>query len=119
MGLPQYSENMPEHPIIFIKPSTSVIGTGQNIKYPSIGEHVDIEAELALVISKVSKNIDKNKWMEHVLGITIANDLSERCSSRGRQVILQELKVLILSVHSDHIYKLNLWIHLSFKLNRT
>ena len=37
MGLPEYSENMPENPIIFIKPSTSVIGSGQNIKYPSIG----------------------------------------------------------------------------------
>ena len=78
MGLPEYSENMPENPIIFIKPSTSVIGSGQNIKYPTIGEHVDIEAELALVILKVSKNIDKNNWMDHVLGITIANDLSER-----------------------------------------
>ena len=78
MGLPEYSENMPENPIIFIKPSTSVIGSGQNIKYPTIGEDVDIEAELALVISKVSKNIDKNNWMDHVFGITIANDLSER-----------------------------------------
>ena len=78
MGLPEYSENMPESPVIFIKPSTSVIGSGQKIKYPTIGEHVDIEAELALVISKVSKNIDKNNWMDHVLGLTIANDLSER-----------------------------------------
>ncbi|PDH62033.1 MAG: hypothetical protein CND04_02175 [Candidatus Actinomarinales bacterium MED-G02] len=78
MGLPEYSENMPEFPVIFIKPSTSVIGSGQKVKYPTIGEHVDIEAELALVISKVSKNIDQNNWMDHVLGLTIANDLSER-----------------------------------------
>ena len=78
MGLPEYSDNLPEHPIIFIKPSTSVIGSGQKIKYPSIGEHVDHESELALVISKVSKNIDRNNWKDHVLGFTIANDLSER-----------------------------------------
>ena len=78
MGLPEYSENMPDFPVIFIKPSTSVIGSGQKVKYPTIGEHVDIEAELALVISKVSKNIDQNNWMDHVLGLTIANDLSER-----------------------------------------
>lgn len=57
MGLPEYSDNLPEHPIIFIKPSTSVIGSGQKIKYPSIGEHVDHESELALVISKVSKTL--------------------------------------------------------------
>ena len=78
MGLPEYSENMAEFPVIFIKPSTSVIGSGQKVKYPAIGEHVDIEAELALVISKVSKNIDRKNWKDHVLGLTIANDLSER-----------------------------------------
>ena len=78
MGLSEYSENMPEYPVIFIKPSTSVIGSGQNIKYPRIGKHVDLEAELGLVISRVSKNIDKKNWMNHVLGLTIANDLSER-----------------------------------------
>ena len=33
MGLPEYSSNLPEHPVIFIKPSTSVIGSGQKIKY--------------------------------------------------------------------------------------
>mgnify|MGYP003323288253 CR=1 FL=1 len=68
----------PENPVFFIKPSTSVIGTGESIVYPAIGKHVDHEAELALVISKVSKNISRENWTEHVLGLTAANDLSER-----------------------------------------
>ena len=55
-----------------------VIGTGQNIIYPKIGQHVDHEGELALVISKISKNISKENWTDHVLGFTNANDLSER-----------------------------------------
>ena len=54
------------------------IGTGQNIIYPKIGQHVDHEGELALVISKISKNVSKENWTDHVLGFTNANDLSER-----------------------------------------
>ena len=77
MGLPGY-EYQADNPVFFIKPSTSVIGTGQNIIYPKIGQHVDHEGELALVISKISKNISKENWTDHVLGFTNANDLSER-----------------------------------------
>ena len=91
-GLPGY-EYQAENPVFFIKPSTSVIGTGQNIIYPKIGQHVDHEAELALVISKVSKNISRENWTEHVLGLTAANDLSERVH-KAKQVTLQEQRVL-------------------------
>lgn len=77
MGLPGY-QYQADNPVFFIKPSTSVIGTGQNIIYPKIGQHVDHEGELALVISKISKNISKENWTDHVLGFTNANDLSER-----------------------------------------
>ena len=68
----------PDNPVFFIKPSTSVIGPGEPIVYPSIGKHVDHEAELAVVIGKLSKNLDKDNWSDNVLGYTIANDLSER-----------------------------------------
>lgn len=68
----------PENPVFFIKPSTSVIGPGESIVYPPIGKHVDHEAELAIVIGKLSKNLEKDNWMDNVLGFTIANDLSER-----------------------------------------
>ena len=68
----------PENPVFFIKPSTSVIGAGESIVYPAIGKHVDHEAELAVVIGKISKNLDRDSWSENVLGYTIANDLSER-----------------------------------------
>jgi 2-keto-4-pentenoate hydratase/2-oxohepta-3-ene-1,7-dioic acid hydratase in catechol pathway len=68
----------PNNPVFFNKPSTSVIGTGESIIYPPIGQHVDHEAELAIVIGKLSKNLTKDNWMESVLGFTIANDLSER-----------------------------------------
>ena len=68
----------PDNPVFFIKHSTSVIGPGEPIVYPSIGKHVDHEAELAVVIGKLSKNLGKDNWSDNVLGYTIANDLSER-----------------------------------------
>ena len=55
-----------------------MIGPGEPIVYPSIGKHVDHEAELAVVIGKLSKNLGKDNWSDNVLGYTIANDLSER-----------------------------------------
>ena len=76
LGVHDYSA--PRNPVFFNKPSTSVIGTGESIIYPQIAQHVDHEAELAIVIGKISKNLTPANWSEHVLGITIANDLSER-----------------------------------------
>ena len=76
MGVLDY--HAPDNPVFFIKPSTSVIGPGEPIVYPSIGKHVDHEAELAVVIGKLSKNLGKDNWSDNVLGYTIANDLSER-----------------------------------------
>ena len=76
LGVHDYTA--PNNPVFFNKPSTSVIGTGESIIYPPIGQHVDHEAELAIVIGKLSKNLTKDNWMDNVLGFTIANDLSER-----------------------------------------
>ena len=76
LGVHDYSA--PRNPVFFNKPSTSVIGTGESIIYPKIAQHVDHEAELAVVIGKLSKNLNSENWREHVLGYTIANDLSER-----------------------------------------
>jgi len=76
LGVHNYTA--PSNPVFFNKPSTSVIGTGENIIYPKIAQHVDHEAELAVVIGKLSKNLTHDNWIEHVLGFTIANDLSER-----------------------------------------
>lgn len=72
----QSAEHLP--PTIFIKPSTSVIGPGAPIKIPEFATNVEFEGELAVVISKVSKNIDPEKWQDHVVGFVICNDVSSR-----------------------------------------
>ncbi|MEA2101030.1 MAG: fumarylacetoacetate hydrolase family protein [Thermodesulfobacteriota bacterium] len=69
---------IPEEPAIFFKPPSSIIGTRQNIIYPSQSSHVDYEAELAVVISKRCKNIVPDKAGEYIWGYTCLNDVTAR-----------------------------------------
>ncbi len=68
----------PESPIIFLKPSTSVIGTGDAIRIPAGSGRVDHEVELAIVIGRPARDVPRERAMEHILGYTIANDVSSR-----------------------------------------
>lgn len=69
----------PEQPILFLKATTSIVGHEGNIILPSAGpDHVDYEAELALIISRKAKNIKPAEVMDYILGYTCANDVSAR-----------------------------------------
>jgi 2-keto-4-pentenoate hydratase/2-oxohepta-3-ene-1,7-dioic acid hydratase in catechol pathway len=68
----------PEAPVIFIKPSTSVIGPGEAIVYPRKAARVDYEAELAVVIGKKCRNISTADAQKAILGYTCLNDVTER-----------------------------------------
>jgi 2-keto-4-pentenoate hydratase/2-oxohepta-3-ene-1,7-dioic acid hydratase in catechol pathway len=68
----------PSTPMIFIKPSTSVIGTGDTIKLPADAGRVEHEAELAIVINQPAKDVPRERAMEIVLGYTCGNDVSDR-----------------------------------------
>jgi 5-carboxymethyl-2-hydroxymuconate isomerase len=67
-----------KNPLIFMKPSTSIINEGTSIILPEFSEEVHHETELALLIGKRGKNIPKGKWKEHVVGVGIALDLTLR-----------------------------------------
>jgi 2-keto-4-pentenoate hydratase/2-oxohepta-3-ene-1,7-dioic acid hydratase in catechol pathway len=69
---------VPETPIIFLKPSTSVIGAGDTIRLPRDSARVDHEAELAVVIGRPARNVDAAMALSHVLGYTVANDVTAR-----------------------------------------
>lgn len=73
----------PAEPLIFLKPSTSVIGPGDTIIVPegSIGR-VDYEGEMAVVIGKKAKDVAEDKAEEYILGYTCANDVTERVYQR-------------------------------------
>jgi 2-keto-4-pentenoate hydratase/2-oxohepta-3-ene-1,7-dioic acid hydratase in catechol pathway len=69
---------MPEEPIIFLKPSTSVIGPGDGIPYPEQSERVDHEGELAVVIGRFARRVPAEEAGKFVLGYTCANDVTAR-----------------------------------------
>lgn len=69
---------IPDHPLIFLKPSTSVIGTEGKIIYPRASKRVDYEGELAVVIGRKAKAVDRTTAKEYILGYTCLNDVSAR-----------------------------------------
>ena len=70
---------LPEEPLIFMKPSTSVVGHGEAVVYPPVmTNRVDYEAELGIVIGKRCKGVSPGQALDYVLGYTCANDVTAR-----------------------------------------
>ncbi|MEE8497894.1 MAG: fumarylacetoacetate hydrolase family protein [Acidimicrobiia bacterium] len=65
-------------PVIFLKPSTAVIGPGQPIVLPPEAKTVHHEAELVIVVGKVSRKVKAESASAHIIGYTAANDVSAR-----------------------------------------
>jgi 2-keto-4-pentenoate hydratase/2-oxohepta-3-ene-1,7-dioic acid hydratase in catechol pathway len=63
---------------MFIKPSTSVIGPGEDIIYPPMSRRVDYEGELAVVIKNRMKDVTESRVYENILGYTCSNDVTAR-----------------------------------------
>ncbi len=68
----------PVEPVLFLKPSTSVIGPGAAISYPKLSTHVDFEGELAVVIGRLCREVPVERVPEVILGYTCANDVTAR-----------------------------------------
>ena len=69
---------VPEEPLIFIKPPSSVIYDGQDIVYPRGVTRLDFEAELAVVIKKEGRHIEEAGARGYILGYTCLNDVTAR-----------------------------------------
>jgi len=69
---------VPERPLIFLKPSTAVTGSGDSIAYPPSSERVDFEGELAVVIGRLCRDVPEERAGEVVFGYTCANDVTAR-----------------------------------------
>ncbi|AUB55156.1 hypothetical protein BK007_03430 [Methanobacterium subterraneum] len=69
---------LPEEPILFLKPNTTVIGHEDSIIYPPQSHQVDYEAELAVVMGKNARFVGKDDAMSYVAGYTILNDVTAR-----------------------------------------
>lgn len=69
-------ETLPEIPVFFFKPVSSVIGPDENIIIPEGIEQVKFESELAIVIGKEAKNVSEEDILDYVFGYTVGNDVT-------------------------------------------
>jgi len=69
---------IPDEPVIFMKPHTTIIGPNEKIIKPSFVKKLDYEAELAMVIGRKAKNIPVSEAASRIFGYTILNDVSAR-----------------------------------------
>jgi 2-keto-4-pentenoate hydratase/2-oxohepta-3-ene-1,7-dioic acid hydratase in catechol pathway len=68
----------PDEPLLFLKPNTSVIGTGDTIVLPPQSQRVEHEVELAVVIGSIARNVLAKDADSVIFGYTVANDVTAR-----------------------------------------
>ncbi|PFG20180.1 fumarylacetoacetate hydrolase family protein [Serinibacter salmoneus] len=74
----ELGNEVPEAPMIFLKPNTSVVGPDDPIVLPGYSQRVDHEGELAVVIKRICKDVPASKALEVIFGYTVANDVTAR-----------------------------------------
>jgi 2-keto-4-pentenoate hydratase/2-oxohepta-3-ene-1,7-dioic acid hydratase in catechol pathway len=70
--------DLPEEPLIFMKPATAVVGTNAHVVHPRISTEVHHEAELAVVISRPARHVKAEDASLYIFGYTAANDVTAR-----------------------------------------
>jgi 2-keto-4-pentenoate hydratase/2-oxohepta-3-ene-1,7-dioic acid hydratase in catechol pathway len=70
-------------PKLFLKPSTTILGPGAELRLPSVSLEVDWEVELAVVIGRAGRDVPVEDALNHVLGYSIINDVSARSMNWG------------------------------------
>ena len=74
----EMSAEKPSEPVLFLKPSTSILNEGNPIILPAFSREVHHEIELALLVSKKAKSIKSDDWKNYIAGVGIALDLTLR-----------------------------------------
>ncbi|HEY9290459.1 MAG TPA: fumarylacetoacetate hydrolase family protein [Microlunatus sp.] len=74
----ELGNEVPETPMTFLKPNTSVIGPDEAIVYPSYTNELSYEGELAIVIGRICKEVPAERVPDVIFGYTIANDVTAR-----------------------------------------
>jgi 2-keto-4-pentenoate hydratase/2-oxohepta-3-ene-1,7-dioic acid hydratase in catechol pathway len=74
----EFGMDVPEEPLLFLKPSTAVIGPGDPIRLLPISRRIDYEGELAVVIGRLARGVRAEDAFKFILGYTCANDVTLR-----------------------------------------
>jgi 2-keto-4-pentenoate hydratase/2-oxohepta-3-ene-1,7-dioic acid hydratase in catechol pathway len=74
----ELGNEVPQEPLIFLKPPSSLIASGDEIVYPKLSQRVDFEGELGVVIGKRARNVVRAEASGYILGYTCVNDVTAR-----------------------------------------
>jgi 2-keto-4-pentenoate hydratase/2-oxohepta-3-ene-1,7-dioic acid hydratase in catechol pathway len=74
----EMGSELPDEPLMFLKPNTSVVGPGDPIYYPRQTEELHYEGELAVVIGRICRDVPKEKYADVIHGYTAGNDVTAR-----------------------------------------
>jgi 2-keto-4-pentenoate hydratase/2-oxohepta-3-ene-1,7-dioic acid hydratase in catechol pathway len=74
----EMGQNTQAEPLLFFKPPSALIGSGEQIVLPPQSNQIELEVELAMVVGKKAKNVTKLNAKDYVLGFTVANDVTAR-----------------------------------------
>lgn len=74
----EWGLGVPEEPMLFLKPSTAVIGPGDPIQLLPISRRIDFEGELAVVVGRIARDVRAEDAGKYILGYTCANDVTLR-----------------------------------------
>lgn len=74
----EIAQDLPDEPLMFFKPVSSIIGPGDTIVLPSQSNQVELEVELAIVIGKQAKDVSESEATGYIFGYTIGNDVTAR-----------------------------------------
>ena len=79
----ELGHELPEEPLMFLKPNTSVIGPGDPIQYPPQTSELHFEGELAVVIGRICRDVPVERATDVIHGYTIGNDVTARDLQRS------------------------------------
>jgi 2-keto-4-pentenoate hydratase/2-oxohepta-3-ene-1,7-dioic acid hydratase in catechol pathway len=74
----EMGSDVPDEPLMFLKPNTSVVGPNDPIQYPPQSNEVHFEGELAVVIGRICRDVPAEKAADVIHGYTVANDVTAR-----------------------------------------
>jgi 2-keto-4-pentenoate hydratase/2-oxohepta-3-ene-1,7-dioic acid hydratase in catechol pathway len=75
----ELGNEVPAEPLLFFKPPSSLLAPGGTIRLPRLSERVDFEGELAVIIAKRARNLNRNEDLRsYIHGFTLANDVTAR-----------------------------------------
>ena len=79
----ELGNDVPDEPLLFLKPNTSVIGPGETIRYPKQTSDLQFEGELAVVIGRICREVPASQATDVIFGYTIGNDVTARDLQRS------------------------------------